>query len=213
MINNIKIIWIIAIFIVISSLICFLIGSTAFFNRGIDLIATVIYIYVWFPAFVLSAISIIFLIKKKIPATKRGQILVVILIIFLSAAFSTTLFRYSNIEGIFKDKVISNWSNRDNMQITSDGKYIYQLELINLFQRNSRVRLYIKNILSDEKMLISLDMSTNTIYGVTPDLFPWVEMFPSENSAYYILNTTRSLKEEIEIYEININAKTSRRIE
>ena len=213
MLKAFKIIWIAAIFTVISSLICFLISTTAFFNRGIDLVATVIYIYVWFPAFILLAISIIFLIKKKIPSTKRGQIFVIILIIFLSGAFSTTLFYYSNIGGIFKDKVISNWSNRDSMQITSDKKYIYQLELINLFQRNSRARLFIKNIINGEKMLISLDMTTNTIYGVSPNLFPWVEMFPSEDSDYYALYTTRSLKEGIEIHEINMNTRTSRRIE
>ena len=64
-----------------------------------------------------------------------------------------------------------------------------------------------KRILEIEAMTKEVDSGRIYVTAFT------VELSPTDEECIYILSTTPHLKEEIEIFEIDVNAQTSRRIE
>lgn len=193
----------------------YLIGSTAFFQRNIDLIRTVVLFAVGGPVFVFIILSVLALKKDWFPTQFVGKISLLIIIIIFSLISITTLFRYTNPHGWIKENVL-----KDYTQTTIDNKYEYRLELVNLFQKNSFARIYIKDISNDYETKISLDIPvcekeviiggegyTNSdlnIYGV------WSELTPSDTKGIYVLTTTELFdRENSYCFQINIADKTA----
>ena len=213
-----KSIWITAIVVISLSLMWFLLGSTAFFQRNIDIVTTFIFTYVWVPALLLIGVSILCLKKGWVPSNIFIQIGLAIGIITLSVIFSSTLFRYVNTSGWLKESVTADYT-----QTTPDGKYEYKLELINLFQKNSCSRLSVKDISTGNEMTIPVDIRAEEIRAIiAPDStrtvphipsWVWAEMTRSGAETVYILTTTEHLKDTIEKFEIDMEAKTAKKIE
>lgn len=89
----------------------------------------------------------------------------------------------------------------DDMQVTSDGKYEYKLELVNLFQKNAYARLYIKNVDSRTERRIRVPMDISQIHGInisanSPNYWTIVEL--TAVPGIYSLQTTKDfpLKKE-----------------
>ena len=213
--NVTKIIWLISIVSVSLSMLYYLIGSTAFFQRNIDLIRTVVLFAVGGPVFVFIILSVLALKKDWFPTQFVGKISLLIIIIIFSLISVTTLLRYTNPHGWIKENVL-----KDYTQTTIDNKYEYRLELVNLFQKNSFARIYIKDISNDYETKISLDIPvcekdviiggegyTNSdlnIYGV------WSELTPSDTKGIYVLTTTELFDSENSYcFQINIEDKTA----
>lgn len=206
----IKVIWITAIVAVFLSMTWFLLGSTAFFQRGIDLVTTCVFVLVWTPALICIAVSIKLLKKGWMPSSNFAQIGLSLVIIILSIIFSSSLLTNVNTEGFLTERVTKNGI----LQVTADGKYEYQIELINLFQKNSSARLSVKDILTGEEATIPVDINTRKIKGVVADFLAWTEMTPTNKGNIYILTTTEDLNEtDIQVFEIDMETKKSRRIE
>ena len=225
---TVKTVWIIAIIVVFISMIWFLFGTTAFFNRGIDLVMTAYYVFIWTPALLLIILSTILLKKGWIPKTVYAQVGFVIVIVFISIFFYLNLFRvvYTKeyTRGWLTETVRSDWT-----QTTSDGFYEYKLEVINVFQRNSYARLYVKDISTDFEMTIAIDISTKNIVtiGGVGSVYPepsaqpvWSTLTPSNAETIYILTTTETFERwkkdnnnSIEKFEIDIAERTARKIE
>lgn len=101
----------------------------------------------------------------------------------------------------------------DSIQLTSDHRYEYCLELINLFQKNSSARLYVKNIETLEEIRIQLELPTKEITGVTwDDINYFVKLEPTTNENIYLLHTTKESPFPDEKYEINIQKKKAVKI-
>ena len=218
--NILKTIWKLAIILTSTALIWFLFGSTALFQRGFDLVEFAYFISVWVPTLVLM-ITFIFLIKKGcIPRSLILQMIITIIILIASIGVSTVLFKNTTLYGwIIKRTRI------DYVQVTDDGKYEYQLALTNLFQRNSYARLLVKDVSTDDEMIIPVKIRTKEISGITvpsktvpkrtePPLpsFVWCTLNATNKKGIYILTTTKHLKESIEKFEINIDRKRSKRV-
>ena len=219
----IKAIWITATVAVSLAMTWFLLGSTAVFQRQIDLIETAIYVFVWTPALIFIGLSV-FLIKKGwTPNNIFIQIGLLMGIIILSVIVTTTLFRYTNTGGWLTEIVTKNWHSSVPLQKTEDGKYEYQIELINHFQRNGRARLYVRDISTGEDFVISVGIRTREIGALSVEYRPiseesrllsaWSKLTLSDTENVYILTTTERLKYDIEAFEIDMEARTSRRIE
>ena len=214
--TTIKIIWITAVVVVSISMLWFLLGTTAFFQRGIDLVTAAYYIVAWAPALLLVGLLILLLKKGWIPNNIFLQIVLTLVIIALSVFISKTLFQNVNTTGWLTQRVMKN----DVVQITADGKYEYQIELINLFQRNSSARLYVKYMATGEEITIPLDIQTRQIRAITRPAVTyseesrlshaWAKLTPSETENVYILTTTQELKSKIESFEINMETRKSR---
>ncbi|WP_064200873.1 hypothetical protein [Brevibacillus brevis] len=202
-----KLIWIITILVNLSGVIWFVLGSTANFQRGIDLISTVILLYLGIPSILLIVVSSFLLLKKWSPSRWWEFIGVLIIII---AMLLMTPHLYKNVEtnGWLTEKI-----RTDSIQQTPDGRFEYCMELINLFQKNSSARLYLKNTQTLEEIRIHLEFPTKEITGVSwGDVNYFVKLEPTTNSNIYILNTTEEFPFPNEKYEINILEKTAVKI-
>lgn len=133
-----KVMWVITILVNLSGVIWFVLGSTANFQRGIDLISTVILVYLGIPSILLIVVSSFLLLKKWSPS-RWWEVIGVFMI--MTAMLVLTPHLYKNVEtsGWLTEKL-----ETDSIQQTSDQRYMYCLELINLFQQNGSARLYLK---------------------------------------------------------------------
>ncbi|MEX2460402.1 MAG: hypothetical protein WD469_03750 [Paenibacillaceae bacterium] len=205
-----KVLWVVVTIINIASIAWFLLGSTANFQRSLDLIATVTLIFFWIPSILLTVLSIRLLIKGWSPSSNVAY-LVLIFGIALLLIFSVFLYRGVNTRGWLTDKITS-----DSLKITSDKKYEYRIDLINLFQKNSHGRLYVRNVSTGEESNIAVDLHTNKIVSIgikQGRMNYWVLMEPTDVSGRYNLNTTEEFGIPKEIFEIDVETGTSRRLE
>lgn len=202
-----KIIWIITVFVNLSGLIWFVLGSTANFQRDLDLISTVLLVYLGIPTIILCGLSFYLLYKKWSP-TKWWEAIGVSLLI-IAMLFMTPQF-YKNVDtsGWLTDKV-----QTDSIQQTSDHRFEYCIELINLFQKNSTSRLYLKNINTLEEVRIPLELPTKEVVAITwSSVNYFIKLEPTADSNIYLLTTTEDLPLATEKYEINVQEGTAVRI-
>lgn len=208
----VKTIWIAGTVLLSVAVLWFLFGTTAFFNRGVDLVSTVMFIIVWLPAVLLIIASLVLLIKGWMP-NPSSEVAAIIVIIAISISLSSFLFYLGSPYGWLIPRVTRDW-----MQTTSDGIFEYRIELINQFQRNSQTRLYVKNTLSGKEKTIYLNISTDEFSGMgiedssspPPNLMS--SMMPTEMEYIYILTTQRVLVGVTGKFEIDMEARVATEI-
>jgi len=205
---HLKFIWILALLINLFAILWFIIGSTANFQREIDVVTTVIFVYCGIPSIIIIILSVILLIKGWPPASMWGIAGVTILTVCM-LLLSLPLFKNVNTSGWLTEKITS-----DTLQITTDGQYEYQLELVNLFQNNSYARLYIKNVSTDGEKRIPLDLPVEEIRGlsVSKDNH-WITLINTDVENMYILRTTEDFPLSGISYEINVGIGETVRVE
>ncbi|WP_410512410.1 hypothetical protein PaeBR_20765 [Paenibacillus sp. BR2-3] len=190
-----------------SSFVWFLLGSTAYFQRGMDIIGTTIFWGAGIPVLLFVGLFTILLIKRWTP-TSGVEYVGICVGLLLSMLLSAALIQSVSTHGWANEKIES-----DSIKITADEKYEYRIDLINLFQRNSHARLYLKEVGSGEEMYIPVDIQTRKIVGLgVKKVNHWVMLEPTGNAFQYILYTTKELGIPEEKFEIDIIAGTSRRV-
>lgn len=195
----IRVIWALVILVNLSAVMWFILGTTANFQRGIDLVSTVVLVYFGIPSILLIILSIILLFKRWPPSSLWGIIAVSIIIISM-LSLSPILFKNVNTSGWLTENITT-----DTLQKTTDGQYEYQLELINLFQKNSYARLYLKNIPTSEEMRIPLDIPVTKIRGLSEGKVNyWITLEATSKTDAYILYTTSKFPLPIEKYEVDV---------
>ena len=214
--KTIKCIWLISSIAVLLSLVWYLLCATACFQRRIDLITTVILMMVWMPALGFVIASFLGVKRGWIPRSAFLKVLLLVAVVALSVFFTSFFIRNSNVNGWLIEYVEEDYS-----QTTSDGKYEYRLELVNLFQRNSYARLYAKNLATGEEITIPLNIKTPNIIVImkgkgsvypepeTPSV--WSVLTPTDTEFVYVLTTTEMLdRDEIFVFEIDFKSKTAK---
>lgn len=203
----IRILLLAAIIFSASSFAWFLLGSTAYFQRGMDIIGTT---YLWgagFPVLLLAILFTILLIKGWTP-TSGVDYFGICLMLILTTLISAALIQSVNTHGWAKEKIES-----DSIKVTIDNKYEYRIDLINLFQKNSHARLYLKDMSSGEELYIPVDIQTSKIVGLgVKKINHWIKLEPTDNPSHYILYTTEELWIPEERFEIDIIEGTSSRV-
>jgi len=213
----VKSIWITAIVLLSLAAVWYLLGSTAFFQRGIDLLRTVIFIIVWAPAILLIWRSIVLLREGWMPSSFFSQVGLVVAIILATLILVPTLVLNASIYGWLRESVTRDWP-----QITDDGRFEYRVELVNRWQRNNRTRLHVVDLSTGEEIIIPLDISTDDINGggegsrtpVPEDVSPhaMAELTPTEIENIYMLTTRRTHRGTVVISEINMVTETAVRL-
>ncbi|MCM3038094.1 hypothetical protein M3201_00045 [Paenibacillus motobuensis] len=201
-------IWIAAIIVNGLSIVWFLFGTTANFQRALDLTGRLTLIFFWLPSLILVLLSIWLLHKRWDPLGGFGYGIVAFLI-FLLLIFSCPLFEGVRTSGWLYEDV-----RADPTRLTMDGKLEYHLEIVNLYQRNSRERLFVKLISTGEEKNIPLDINATEADGLSigRSHWGWVTMLPTEIPNQYLLNTTEYLDMPEKKFLINIENGTSKRI-
>lgn len=201
-------IWILAIIINLSSIIWFIFGATANFQRGVDLVSTVVFVYFGIPSLLLIILSLILLIKGWIPTTLWGVVAVSIIILCM-LSLSPTLFKNVNTSGWLSENI-----ETDTLQITTDGKYEYQIELINLFQKNSHARLYIKSSSNGEEIRIPLDIPVNKIRVLSKGTVNrWILLEATLEEDKYIVHTTSNFPLPYKQYKVDVKKKEAVKVQ
>ncbi|WP_270170230.1 hypothetical protein [Paenibacillus sp. SYP-B4298] len=184
------------------ALFIFILGATSAFQRLPDLVESVILVIYGIPSFIVSVLSLIWL--KKTEETNFNLLFIMKLILtILLIAGSILWVKNTNYQGWLFERVIT-----DSRQITPDDKYEYNLELVNLFQRNSRARVYLKDIKTNEEIKINLNIKTDKIYGVeTLGVRHWIRIELLSDNRYLLHTDLYSLPQES--FEINIAERKS----
>ncbi|MGM0713270.1 hypothetical protein [Brevibacillus parabrevis] len=202
-----KVMWVITILVNLSGVIWFVLGSTANFQRGIDLISTVVLVYLGIPSILLIVVSS-FLVLKKWSPSRWWEVIGVFMIMIAMLVMTPHLYKNVETSGWLTEKL-----ETDSIQQTSDQRYMYCLELINLFQQNGSARLYLKNANTREELRIAVDLPLNKIQGISWGEVPrFIQLEPTNDANIYILHTTESFPIPNEKFEIHIQEKTSVKI-
>ncbi|MEK4077343.1 MULTISPECIES: hypothetical protein [Paenibacillus] len=189
----------------VSSFVWLLLGSTAYFQREMDIVGTFYLLIVGIPVLLLAILFTVFLIKGTVP-TSGVHYIGICLGLILSLILSAILIHGVNSSGWAKEKLES-----DSPKITADGKYEYHIDLINLFQRNSKARLYLRNVSTGEEKFIPINIQTRKIKTLAVGkVNHWVLLEPTDIDSQYILYTTKDLgRLPEEKFKIDILAGTS----
>jgi len=207
-----KIILLLIVLFCVGSCAWFFLNATAYFQRGMDVIGAA---YLWFvavPILLLDILFAILLIKGWSPKS-WVQYFVIFIAQFLALYLSVFLLQGVNENKWAREKIVS-----DSLKITTDHKYEYRIELINLFQRNSRARLYLVEVSSGKVMYIPIDIETRKIRilrrgeGIDGEGIDWGRLEPTDKESEYILYTKDIGRLPEEKFKIDVIAGTSSKI-
>ncbi len=186
----------------LTSVLWFLFGATAFFQRGMDLIATAYFGGLAIPMLILIGLFAYLLFKKWIPRNKEQRML-----LYTTCAIHT-LFAAVLLGSLYTYGWTKEYRERDTLKMTDDQKYEYQLELVHLFQRNSYAQLHLRNMESDARSSIRVDIHTNKIVVLgVGNVNNWVELKSTATHEKYILRTTEDLGIPEESFMIDVLAQ------
>ncbi|WP_026478304.1 hypothetical protein [Alkaliphilus transvaalensis] len=204
-----KVIWYFAIIANVAAFIWFILGNTANFQRGLDLMGVPTLVLYGIPSIILVVSSI--LIMKNCVKPKLWIYAVAFIMIYLLIYFVEPMAIAVNKSGWLYDYVES-----DPIKSTLDTNYSYRLELVNYGQRNRTERLYLKDNTTGEEFYIIVDINTRELRGtrIGPgDDWAWAVMTPTDVTNQYELTTTDNLKMPTKRFLIDINKRKSKRIE
>lgn len=191
-----------------SSVLWFILGATSYLQRPMDIIGTVYLFIAGIPLFLMVIFFIRILIKQWTP-TSGVHYIGICLGLVISIFLTTILINSVNSHGWTKEQIES-----DSLKTTADGKYEYRIELINLFQRNSHARLYLKDVGSGEEKYISVNIQTRKIIVLgVKDVNHWIILEPTAQPSAYFLSTTKELGIPEEKFEVDIETRTSKKLE
>jgi hypothetical protein len=192
----------------IASLVWFALGATAAFQRSLDIIGTTLLMLFAIPLLLMILMFVRGWAIKWTPKNVPERIgLVLVIIVMLG--FSTTLFQHVGTRGWITEMV-----DTDALKKTEDRKYEYRIELVNLFQRNSKARLYLRDTETGEEKRIPVDIRTREIRALSiGEDTHWGMLEPADAENRYILTTTSDLRIHRETFEIDVEAGTARRLE
>lgn len=200
-------VWALVILINLSAIIWFILGTTANFNRGIDLIPAVILGYIGGPSILLILLSLLFLLTGWLPSSAKGIVSFALVIISL-LVFSLILYKNVDRSGWLEEHV-----RTDSLQVTSDHLYEYHIELINLSRRDSHARLYLKKTSTEEEIRIPLDMSLKDVAVLfIEETNYWIVLDPTSEEDTYILETTKTFPIKGLKYKIDVKKREAVRL-
>ena len=198
-----KITWLISIVTVSLSMMWFLFASTACFQRKIGLVTIVIFLIAWIPALCFVVLSFLALKSGWMPSNIFANIILTVGVIVISYVFVATFLNNSSVYGWLKESV-----TKDYIQTTVDEKYEYRIEIVNIFQKNSYVRLYVKDVSDGKETKLYLDIPIREIYAISggegsiypePETPPvWSNLMSTDKESIYILTTTKVFDSENE---------------
>lgn len=172
--------------------------------------------FIWAPALIFVVVSTVLLIKNKVPAHPFNQTLLLLLLVGFSFIFSLTLLREPHYERVMQEVEAKNRQFlEDSKQFTSDKKYEYFFHLVGRLTDSPRAHISIRNLSNHTEKNIKIDLNYEGIGAVEklPPSVRMVEVSATDKEHIYKLTTTPQLKDEIEVFEVNMQTGLSRKIE
>lgn len=172
---------IIAILSNIASYIWLVLTATANFQRGLDLIGTIdVVMYA-----TISVMTLFFTISFLVYKTfSKGLVSNTVFISCTVVLLALTVSQFRAIEptGWLTERIQTH-----ELVTTSDQQYQYRLELVNTFQSNEKVRLYLKDIHTGKESKINLAIDLGAAYAIGSSDEGWVHMEPTNQPHQYMM--------------------------
>lgn len=187
----------------------FMFGSTANFQRGYDLVNTVMLVFFGGPSLILNVLAMVVIFKGWTPLAESRYVLSFLMagaLLFLAYQLVNAV---SPI-GWLEDNIVS-----DPPRMTSDQQYEYRIDIINPFQKNSREQLHIRQISTGKESNIPIDLlNEDDVYKTgMGDQWAWALLQPTEREDYYRMVTTEDLNmNEQRVYLVNVRQGAAERL-
>lgn len=154
----IKWIWSVMVLVNLAVFIWFLVETTSNFQRSLDLVGMPIMLLCGIPSLMIHMISIVVLIRKWNSQLSISNMIYGVVFIFI-LMFCTPAFINALEHTVKPERVES-----DPVSRTSDEKYEYNLEIINMSQRNNQVNLIVKEVSNQaDQLTISLALDAKRL--------------------------------------------------
>ena len=180
-----RMILVIALFLGIIAAFSIILGDTAGFNRTWSLSGRFLFYFVGTPLILLSLICLFWIFMKFIPKT-MFQYIFSFIIIGILLILSPIVISKINLYGWIIDVVTS-----DSLRITDDGFFEYRIEIVNQFQRNSSLKIFINDMNLNKDISILLDIYPDKVSSIVfrdyNQNFLWGRMYFKEELNKYIL--------------------------
>lgn len=211
----VKVIWIIAVVIAGLALMWFMFLLIRDRN-DIGPAGPFILYFIWCPVLVFVAVSIVLLIKNKVPVYIISQSILIMFLVIFSLIFSATLLREPHYEKLMQEIEEENRQYmEESRQITADGKYEYFFYLIGRLTDNPRSHIAIRNLTNNVEKSITIDLNFEGVRAVEnlPPNIRLIEIYPTDDEHIYKLTTTSQLKDEIETFKVNMETAIVKKID
>lgn len=211
----VKVIWIIAVVIAGLALIWFMFLLIRD-RTDIGPAGPFILYFIWCPVLVFVDVSIVLLIKNKVPVHIISQSILIMFLVIFSLVFSATLLREPHYEKLMQEIEEKNRQYmEESRQVTADGKYEYFFYLLGRLTDSPHAHIAIRNLNNNVEKSITIDLNFEGI-GAVENLSPstrLIKIAPTDEEHIYILTTTPQLKDKIETFEVNMETEISKKIE
>lgn len=184
-----------------------LLGVTSGFHRMPDLKGTVGLGMQGVPLLLLSVwcLSVGFGRPRYTKSKLTVPLVILVFSILLSGIVWHTAKRIGT-EGWLSVRVDSNM-----LKITEDDRYVYQLEIVNRYQNNEHVRLFVEKRIGAREKYIELDLSRNEMSDLLDSGYDWVELTPKQGNYRYTLSPTDEVDGADWEFEVNLADWTAKR--
>lgn len=187
----------------IASYIWLILTATANFQRGLDLIGTVVVVMYTTISLMTLFFTISFLVHNTF---SKGLVSNTVFISCTVVLLALTVNQFRAIEpaGWLTERIETH-----DLVTTSDQQYQYRLELVNTFQTNEKVRLYLKDIHTGKESKVNLAIDLGAAYGIQSSDEGWVHMEPTNQPHQYIMTINDVLSIPKDTFLINTVQSTS----
>ncbi|CAM4107896.1 hypothetical protein GCM10007362_34090 [Saccharibacillus endophyticus] len=181
-------------------------GYTAAFQMIPDLIGTVVMVLEGIPMLLLSVLSLIMSFGRP---RWSGRIL---RILVLSASIFLISIAWNSVKELSPEAWLTERVDSNMFKITEDDRYVYQIEIVNRYQRNEHARLFVERRIGAQEKYIELDLSSAEMSGMLYSEYDWGELTLKQGKYIYLLSPSPERGNADWQFEVNMADWTAKRI-
>lgn len=175
-----------------------LLGYTANFQRMPDLVATVTLFMIALPLFLLSLLCLLSVTGPKI------RLRLPLHLVLLGATVLMGIVAWNDARTIDRVGWLEPYVQSDRLKITEDGRYVYQVEVANLAQRNRSARLFVEKREGGWEQRIPLKLSAQEMRDMVYSGSDWGRLVAGEGDYDFVLSPTDEMPEADWRFEVDL---------
>ncbi len=175
-----------------------LLGYTANFQRTPDLVATVTLFMIALPLFLLSLLCLLSVTGSKI------RLRLPLHLVLSGATVLMGIVAWNDARTIDRVGWLEPYVQSDTLKITQDGRYVYQVEVANLAQRNRSARLFVEKREGGWEQRIPLKLSAQEMRDMVYSGSDWGQLAAGEGDYDFVLSPTDEMPEADWQFEVDL---------
>lgn len=184
-----------------------LLGYTANFQRTPDLVGSVTLFMIALPLLLLSIFAFITAFHPNM------QRLLPLKWLLLAVTGVMLITAWNDARTITPSGWLTENVKSDTLKITEDDRYMYQMEVVNRYQRNDYARLFIEKRQSGLEQRIPLELSTAEINDIVLSGSDWGKMTAQQGDYIFMLSPTDAVSEATWRFEVDLEDWEAKRLQ